>query len=82
MGTDLTLGKGIFRLRTGFGMLWKVKMPFSRTWEYLEKRVFFKWLWKSFGFLFVKALKRSLHGCSLVLYQTPYKLCVCSFYYL
>ena len=47
------------RILESFGKLWKLKMPFSRTWKFLERRGFTKWLWKSFGFLFGKILKIS-----------------------
>jgi len=43
--------------RTGFGKLWKLIMPFSRTRNVLEKRGFSMRLGRSFGFLFRKILQ-------------------------
>ena len=40
----------MFRVFRGFGMLWKLKIQFSRTWKILEKGGF----QSSFGFLFGK----------------------------
>ena len=53
MLSDATVRK----VRTGFGKSWILLMSYSRTCKVLEKRSFSKWLRKTFGFWFGKALK-------------------------
>jgi len=56
-------------------------MSFSRTWKVLEKRIFFKWLWKSFGFLFGEIL--NYPKMDFTQYRIEHHICyVGSFYYL
>ena len=47
-----------YRARTGFGKLWKLTMPFSRTWKVLGKGGFSKWLSKSSRFFCVMKVVR------------------------
>ena len=55
--TAYFLNKALAQALEGFGKLWELITPYSKTWEGFEKGSFSNWLWKSFGFLFGKILQ-------------------------
>ena len=56
------------RVRTGFEKLWKLKMPFSRTWKVLEKREDFQMAMEKCWIFVWNNSKISYNGCGLVSY--------------
>ena len=70
------------KIRTGFGKLWKLITPISRTLKVLEKKVFSKWLWKVVEFCSEEFLnlypKMNVLQCLM-----KHRICnVCPFYHL